>query len=105
MGQGCWWLIELDEPEDLLNRRLVDDCLVRYTSGMRVAFSLCLCLLLGLAGCQREVKREVYSLTFARGADSQKLDPADVDDGESMKVLVNVTQGLVRFKHGTNPRG
>jgi len=55
-----------------------------------------------VSGCnQRAAKNEPITITFARGADSQKLDPADVDDGESMKVLVNVTQGLVRFKHGT----
>jgi peptide/nickel transport system substrate-binding protein len=54
-----------------------------------------------LAGCQRVPERAEPVLMFARGADSQKLDPADVDDGESMKVLVNVCQGLVRFKHGT----
>jgi len=41
------------------------------------------------------------TFTFARGADSQKLDPADVDDGESIKVLVNICEGLVRFKTGT----
>jgi len=41
------------------------------------------------------------TLIFARGADSQKLDPADVDDGESVKVLLNVCEGLVRFKTGT----
>jgi len=51
--------------------------------------------------CQRSTTPKPATLTFARGADSQKLDPADVDDGESMKVLVNVCQGLVRFKHGT----
>ena len=56
---------------------------------------------LALAGCQRPAKPEPVILTFARGADSQKLDPADVDDGESMKVLVNVCEGLVRFKHST----
>jgi len=60
-----------------------------------------LALTLSLASCQRSTKPESGTLTFARGADSQKLDPADVDDGESMKVLVNVCQGLVRFKHGT----
>jgi peptide/nickel transport system substrate-binding protein len=38
---------------------------------------------------------------FARGADAQKLDPADVDDGESIKILVNVCEGLLRFKDGT----
>jgi peptide/nickel transport system substrate-binding protein len=56
---------------------------------------------LALIGCQRSTKPEPLTLTFARGADSQKLDPADVDDGESIKVLVNVSEGLVRFKHGT----
>jgi peptide/nickel transport system substrate-binding protein len=56
---------------------------------------------LAFAGCQRPTKPEPATLIFARGADSQKLDPADVDDGESMKVLVNVCEGLVRFKHGT----
>jgi ABC-type transport system substrate-binding protein len=58
-------------------------------------------LVLAFASCQRSHQAELATLTFARGADSQKLDPADVDDGESMKVLVNVSQGLVRFKHGT----
>ena len=58
-------------------------------------------LVLAFASCQRSRQPEPATLTFARGADSQKLDPADVDDGESMKVLVNISQGLVRFKHGT----
>ncbi len=62
--------------------------------------SLAIILALPLASCQRSAKPEPITLTFARGADSQKLDPADVDDGESMKVLVNVSEGLVRFKHG-----
>lgn len=62
---------------------------------------LVLAVALLLAGCQRIPQHDESTLTFARGADSQKLDPADVDDGESMKVLVNVSQGLVRFKHGT----
>ncbi|MBI5396187.1 MAG: ABC transporter substrate-binding protein [Verrucomicrobia bacterium] len=41
------------------------------------------------------------TFVFARGADAQKLDPADVDDGESIKALNNVCEGLVRFKSGT----
>jgi peptide/nickel transport system substrate-binding protein len=67
---------------------------------MRIAFLLILCLLLACGACQR-TSPAPNVLFFARGADSQKLDPADVDDGESMKVLVNVSQGLVRFKHDT----
>jgi peptide/nickel transport system substrate-binding protein len=62
---------------------------------------LALVLVVSLTSCQRPATPEPVTLTFARGADSQKLDPADVDDGESMKVLVNVCEGLVRFKHGT----
>lgn len=38
---------------------------------------------------------------FARGSDAQKLDPADVDDGESVKVLTQVCEGLLRFRSGT----
>ena len=38
---------------------------------------------------------------FARGSDSQKLDPADVEDGESVKALNQVCEGLVRFKPGS----
>ena len=68
---------------------------------MRVLVPLSACLCLVLAGCHQPKRPSETTLTFARGADSQKLDPADVDDGESIKVLVNVTQGLVRFKHGT----
>jgi peptide/nickel transport system substrate-binding protein len=38
---------------------------------------------------------------FARGADAQKLDPADIDDGESVNTLAQVLEGLLRFKPGT----
>lgn len=38
---------------------------------------------------------------FARGADAQKLDPADIDDGESVNTLAQVLEGLVGFKSGT----
>jgi peptide/nickel transport system substrate-binding protein len=56
---------------------------------------LALCV---LAACQRGPQPSSSTVVFARGADSQKLDPADVDDGESIKVLVNITEGLVRFQ-------
>lgn len=38
---------------------------------------------------------------FARGSDAQKLDPADVDDGESVNTLAQICEGLVRFESGT----
>ena len=36
-------------------------------------------------------------LIYARGEDSKKLDPADVVDGESVKVIVNVFETLVTY--------
>ena len=67
--------------------------------GMKRLFqALILC---ALAACQRSPERNESTIIIARGADSQKLDPADVDDGESINVLVNVCEGLVRFKTGT----
>ena len=41
------------------------------------------------------------TLIFARGADAQKLDPADVDDGESVNTMAQIFEGLLGFKAGT----
>jgi peptide/nickel transport system substrate-binding protein len=38
---------------------------------------------------------------FARGADAQKLDPADVDDGESVNTMAQIFEGLLGFVPGT----
>jgi len=54
-----------------------------------------------VVGCRHPSDSPPNTLVFARGADSQKLDPADVDDGESVKVIDNISEGLVRFKTGT----
>jgi len=56
-----------------------------------------------LPGCggrapEGEVPR---TFIFARGSDAQKLDPADVDDAESVNTLTQICEGLVRFKSGT----
>ena len=51
-------------------------------------------------GADREDGME-SGLVFARGADAQKLDPADIDDGESVNTLAPVLEGLVRFRLGT----
>ncbi|SKA10330.1 ABC transporter substrate-binding protein [Selenihalanaerobacter shriftii] len=40
------------------------------------------------------------TLVFGRGGDSVKLDPADVTDGESMKVTRQMLDGLVEYKPG-----
>ncbi len=44
---------------------------------------------------------EPDTFVFARGSDAQRLDPADVDDGESVNVLAQICEGLVRFRSGT----
>jgi len=41
------------------------------------------------------------TFVFARGADAQKLDPADIDDGESFDTLAQVLEGLIAFRPGT----
>lgn len=45
-----------------------------------------------------EAKKATKTLVYAQGADPRGLDPAYVDDGESAKVIVNVYEGLVRYK-------
>jgi peptide/nickel transport system substrate-binding protein len=41
------------------------------------------------------------TLIFARGGDSVDLDPGHPDDGESIKVIESIFEGLVEFKPGT----
>jgi peptide/nickel transport system substrate-binding protein len=62
--------------------------------------ALWLCALC-LTACHRVNDPAPGVLIYARGADSQKLDPGDIDDGESVKVLSNICEGLVRFKTGS----
>ena len=40
------------------------------------------------------------TLVYGRGNDSVKLDPADVTDGESMKVTKQIYDGLVKYERG-----
>lgn len=68
--------------------------------------SLCFALIASLfAGCgqsgNRGIEESPQAFIFARGSDAQKLDPADVDDGESVNTLTQVCEGLLRFKSGT----
>lgn len=51
--------------------------------------------------CARRGNEAPDTLVFARGSDAQKLDPADVDDGESVNTLTQICEGLVRFRSGT----
>lgn len=58
-----------------------------------------------LAGCGRPGQESAAdapaAFIFARGADAQKLDPADVDDGESVNTMAQVFEGLLGFKPGS----
>ncbi|EDY81014.1 Bacterial extracellular solute-binding protein, family 5 [Verrucomicrobiia bacterium DG1235] len=66
---------------------------------------LCLILLslvLSACGSKSESPQEAPKVfIFARGSDAHKLDPADIDDGESVNTLTQICEGLVRFKSGT----
>ncbi|MDQ8187389.1 ABC transporter substrate-binding protein [Pelagicoccus sp. SDUM812002] len=72
---------------------------------MKCQIALCLVLtLFALAGCgpKADTPNEAPQVfVFARGSDAQKLDPADIDDGESVNTLTQICEGLVRFKSGT----
>ena len=56
-----------------------------------------------LGGCSQidESVSPPITIVFGRGSDAQKLDPADIDDGESVNTLAQICEGLVRFKSGT----
>ena len=54
-----------------------------------------------LVGCKPQKPSRPATFIFAHGSDAQKLDPADVDDGESVNCMAQIMEGLVRFKSGT----
>ncbi len=58
-------------------------------------------VVLAVSGCKPRSTGTPTTFIFARGSDSQKLDPADVDDGESVNALAQVMEGLVRLRSGT----
>lgn len=47
------------------------------------------------------VKADASTLVILRGADSSTLDPAYAVDLESTRVLINIFEGLVRYKEGS----
>jgi len=51
------------------------------------------------SGCKQTAQQPV-TLVFAK-SDAVGLDPADVTDGESVTVIDNIFEGLVRYKPGT----
>jgi len=65
-----------------------------------ITLMVLLALSLGVfAGCAPVAKTPV-TFVFAKG-DAVELDPADVTDGESVTVMNNIFEGLVRYKSGS----
>lgn len=56
---------------------------------------------LAFAGCNKRDAGAPTTFIFAHGSDVQKLDPADIDDGESVNTIAQIMEGLVRFRSGT----
>ncbi|MHC5078315.1 MAG: ABC transporter substrate-binding protein [Planctomycetota bacterium] len=56
---------------------------------------LMVAVLAGLAGCGRG--KRVNTLIWGRGADSKKLDPGDITDGESVKVCNQIYETLLTY--------
>jgi len=63
------------------------------------ALLLAMLVVLPGTGCRRASDEQ--ALIFARGSDAHRLDPADIDDTESVNSLAPVLEGLVRFRPGT----
>ncbi|SHK80817.1 ABC transporter substrate-binding protein [Desulforamulus aeronauticus] len=63
-------------------------------------------LALALVGCGGDKEKAAQTakpkvFVFGQGADPRGLDPAFVDDGESANPIVNIYDGLVRYKTGS----
>ena len=74
----------------------------RLQAGSYMAIT-CAVLLALAPGCAKKPAADARPdvLIFARASDAQRLDPADVDDGESVNTLSQILEGLVRFRDGT----
>ena len=68
---------------------------------MRIAAAAALAavMTLPLGGCRRALPPAM--IVYARGEDSESLDPQAVDDGESVKVTDQIFESLVSFGPGT----
>jgi len=67
-----------------------------------LAIGLCLTMTLAsFCGCIETPETEEMVLIFACSGDADRLDPADVTDGESIQRMDNIFEGLVEYKSGT----
>lgn len=70
---------------------------IRKSLLFAIGFALILSMI--LAGCGGSKSADQgKTLIYGRGADSSKLDPAVVTDGESMRVTENIMESLVDYK-------
>lgn len=60
-----------------------------------------LSLILGGCGGSQGTEEIPEAFVFGRGADAQKLDPADISDGESVNTLAQIMEGLLGFREGS----
>jgi peptide/nickel transport system substrate-binding protein len=76
---------------------------INYRIAVVGIFGLGLALLFGACGKGPggDASGAPSAFIFARGADAQKLDPADVDDGESVNTMAQIFEGLIGFKPGS----
>ncbi len=58
-------------------------------------------MLAGCGGSKSTSSGANSVLVFAQGSDPRGLDPAFVDDGESAKIMMQIFEGLVRYKPGS----
>ncbi len=66
-----------------------------------LTIGICLTLILtAFSGCVEEEEKEEMVLIFAMAGDADKLDPADVTDGESISRMDNIFEGLVEYVPG-----
>lgn len=63
-----------------------------------ISCSLLLSACVGGKNASGNKKNVNKTLVFSQGSDPRGLDPAYVDDGESAKVIVNVYEGLLKYK-------
>jgi len=76
--------------DDIINKKAV------------VAIIFCVMLIaISFSGCVQEESKEKV-LIFASAGDADKLDPADVTDGESVERMDNIFEGLVEYKSGSS---
>ncbi|MCH6255522.1 ABC transporter substrate-binding protein [Puniceicoccaceae bacterium K14] len=74
---------------------------VSHLDHFKVILLAVVCCLITACSNKEEAGENGGVFIFARGSDAHKLDPADVDDGESVNTLAQICEGLVRFKSGT----